>query len=329
MVRMTERISEQAFLIGKQKSLVGIVTRIPLNDPTERPAVVILNTGIIHRVGHNRMYVDLSRILARAGHTVLRFDFSGIGDSESRADALPPWESVFSDIAEVLDWMESTHGIRRVILMGLCSGADHALYYGSSDDRVVGLVLMNPTIPPTPKHYLHYFGRRMFRVRSWLNAAMGRARAWTMLGNAIWNFLPKPASVKSETSVDPQSPAFLSPAFFEDLYQRSVARDIHFLVILTAGQDTRYTYREQLLDAFPNVSFRHLLRLKFLDDCDHTFLFESNRAQLTDLVLGWVRETPFSKPRKVLPWHSATMSWFVWPGLCVRLSVWGLFSNIA
>jgi hypothetical protein len=51
------------------------------------------------------------------------------------------------------------------------------------------------------------------------------------------------------------------------------------------------------LEAFPNVSFGDLLRLEFLKDCDHTFSFESNRTQLTDIILGWVR-SPFPRAER-------------------------------
>jgi pimeloyl-ACP methyl ester carboxylesterase len=323
MARVIDRISEQAVLIGKQKSLVGIITRVvPPVDGPERPAVVILNTGIIHRVGHHRMYVDLSRTLARVGHTVLRFDLSGIGDSESRAEALPPWRSVFADIAEVLDWLEARHGIRQVVLVGLCSGADHALYYGSSDHRVVGMVLMDPTIPPTRRYYLQYFGRRLFRLRSWLNAALGRSRIWASLPKLGEIQFRKERDLAADIPVDPES-----RVFFERLYLRAVAMRMHFLIILAAGQDTRHSYPEQLLEAFPNVSFGDLLRLEFLKDCDHTFSFESNRTQLTDIILGWVRAAPFAERKEIRRGHLVAAFWLVCSPLLVRLSAHGLLAT--
>jgi pimeloyl-ACP methyl ester carboxylesterase len=320
MVHVMERISEQVVSVGKRKSLVGIITRtVGSSCQIHRPAVVILNTGIIHRVGHHRMYVDLSRVLAKAGHTVLRFDLSGIGDSDSRAEALPPWESVFADIQEVLDWMESAQGIRRIVLVGLCSGADHAVYYGSSDPRVVGLVLMDPTIPPTPR-----YGRRSFRLRSWLNAAIGRLGIGTRLANLGAQLFGRASSARSVTAADPEMRTFL-----ESLYQRSARMGKQFLTILTAGQDTRHSYPEQLIDAFPNVRFEGLLKLEFLDDCDHTFSFESDRVRLARLVLDWLRETQFAEPIQASREHSTALLWLFCPTLLLRLSTYCLFPLMA
>jgi len=81
---------EEAVLFGKTRSLVGIIT-----DPHtvvnahNHPAIVLLNAGVLHRVGPNRLYVKIARKLASAGFVVLRFDLSGIGDSKARRDNLP------------------------------------------------------------------------------------------------------------------------------------------------------------------------------------------------------------------------------------------------
>src|SRR5208337_1020254 len=80
--------------------LVGIVTQPVDYEPEDRPVFVILNTGIIHRVGHHRMYVSLARALARLGYQVLRFDLSGIGDSESREDGLSLLDGALADVRE-------------------------------------------------------------------------------------------------------------------------------------------------------------------------------------------------------------------------------------
>src|SRR6201991_2252505 len=106
---------EQAVLLGSH-SLVGIVTRPPPAQQRDEPAIVVLNTGIVHRVGHHRMYVSLSRELAKSGRTVVRFDFAGIGDSKPRNDNTSPIMASMTDIREVLDSMETSHGVRRFIL---------------------------------------------------------------------------------------------------------------------------------------------------------------------------------------------------------------------
>jgi len=282
------KISEQAVLLGAHKSLVGILTQaIGSAESCDGLAVVILNTGIIHRVGHHRMYVTFSRALAEAGCTVLRFDLSGIGDSDNRADGLSPLESSLADIREVLDWLETTKQVKRIVLVGLCSGADHAVIYGSSDPRVVGLVLMDPSLPPTMRYFRDHIGRRFLRLSSW--ASIARTGS-SHLGKMIVE------GIVGQLGWDSRNPTLSHPKLrsqLELVYKRAVEQGIQFLGILTG--DGRQSYREQLLDAFPNVSFSGQLRLEFFDNCDHVFTLEADRRRLLKIILEWLRETAFHK----------------------------------
>jgi pimeloyl-ACP methyl ester carboxylesterase len=279
---MTHKISEQALRLGKHNSLVGIMTRAVIAAPIRDSTVVILNTGIVHRVGHHRMFVTLSRALAGQGFNVLRFDFSGIGDSENRTDSLSPLDSSLADLDEVLNWLATERGISRVVLVGLCSGADHAILQARSDPRVAALVLMNPSIPTTARFYAHYILRHLTRLRSYVSVALGRSyllRLWTR--ELFYGF---------------RSSANMRPASLEDLrfdnylkesYRNAIDNGVHILAVFT-GDLTRQTYREQMLDAFPDIEFGNQLKLQFFPSADHVFSSEDDRAQLLEIVLNWI-----------------------------------------
>ena len=284
---MTRRVSEQAVLLGKRQSLVGILTRGVAPAAGDGPAIVILNTGIIHRVGHHRMFVTMSRALAQAGHTVLRFDFSGIGDSDPRDDGLSLLDASMDDIRDALDWLEQDGRASRFILVGLCSGADHALLYGHADDRVVALVLMDPSIPVTFRHYVHFVADRLTRFRSWMRVLTGRSLTLRTWLEQIALSL-RPAREPPQATLE----NLLSRKSLEAHYQKLVDKGIFILAAFTE-ESTRQTYREQILDALPNVSFGDKLNLEFFRGSDHTFALESDRARLVRLVLDWVGSTRF------------------------------------
>ena len=273
---MSQRISEQAVLFGSLTSLVGIVTKAVSPASANRPAIVILNTGIIHRVGHHRMFVTMSRALGAVGYTVLRFDFSGIGDSSPRYDGLSLVDACMAEIREALDWLERDGAASRMILIGLCSGADHAVLYGHTDPRIVGLVLMDPSIPPTLRYYVHYIGRRLRRLRSWFNVLSGRSHTLRML---MRHMLPIAQRYPLQNRVPRQT--------VERHYRNSVDSGIEILAIFTE-ETTRQTYREQMIEALPNVSFGDRLTLEFFPGSDHTFALESDRSRLIQLILQWV-----------------------------------------
>jgi pimeloyl-ACP methyl ester carboxylesterase len=281
LVDISQKITEQAVLFGGRSSLVGILTRAVSAASADCPAIVILNTGIVHRVGEHRMFVTMSRALAAVGCTVLRFDFSGIGDSAHRDDGLSMAEASMSEIKEALDWLERDGKASRMILVGLCSGADHALLYGHTDPRIVGLVLMDPLIPPTLRYYLQYIAQRLWKLRSWFNVLSGRSRALRML---MRHMLPivKPRKARlypAQNGVTRQT--------IERHYQNSVDRGIEILAIFSEDT-TRQTYREQMIEALPNVSFADRLKLEFFPGSDHTFTLESDRSRLIQLIVQWV-----------------------------------------
>jgi len=251
--------------------------------------VVILNTGIAHRTGHHRMYVKMARELAASGHLAFRFDFSGIGDSAGRGDGLSPVEAHQADVSEALDWLTASCDVKEAVLIGLCAGADIALSYGHSDERVVGLVLLDPTIPPTARFYAHYIGRRLTQLRSWWSFVSGRGRIWQELsGQARSAFGAAPAQPASAADHRIRSE-------LEQLYLKSFDRNLKVLIVLTGDPwQGRQSYREQLFEALPNVPFQGRVSLEHFSDADHTFTSRSARGRLQELVLGWITAFPIS-----------------------------------
>lgn len=286
------RIVEQTLLMGPKQSLVGVIT--PAQQPASpgAPFVVILNAGIIHRVGPNRMHVQLARSLAEAGFGVLRVDLSGLGDSELRDDGLPPLDATLADIRDILDALQAKHQVNRVVLVGLCSGADHSVIYGGSDERVVGMALMDPSIPRTVGYYLHHYGLRAVGVRAWLNLALGRHPIWRSLKRR----LGKQAAVATELFEEARGPSLDDPAvkaFLQNAYGRVLANGVQLLAVMTSDRPRQHNHRRQFLDAFPQLNFGNQLRLEYFKKCDHTFSSQANRARLIGLVGEWMRAARF------------------------------------
>nr|WP_294524341.1 alpha/beta fold hydrolase [uncultured Rhodopila sp.] len=285
---MSAKIVNQAVTIGRRQSLVGIVTQPAGYVPSGRPVCVILNSGIIHRVGHHRMYVALARMLAAAGSQVLRFDLSGIGDSENRLDGLSPLDAAIADIREAVDWLATSKSAQRIILIGLCSGADHALIYGSSDPRVAGLVLLDPSIPPTLQYYCRYFARHLRQPKSWGDMLIGRGR--------VWNWIRKFLGDRSEEVLESHRIKLGDPAvraYLESAYRRTMNLGTQCQAVFTSGFPHQHNYRRQILDAFPSVPFEGQLRLDYFDGCDHVFTSEADRKRLFGVIMKWIQQPGF------------------------------------
>jgi pimeloyl-ACP methyl ester carboxylesterase len=287
---MNNGIHDQAVMIGARKTLVGIVTQRGDCAPEDRPVFVILNTGIIHRVGHHRMYVTLARALAEAGYQVLRFDLSGIGDSESREDGLSLLDGVLADVGEVIDWLATARQARRIILVGLCAGADHALVYGLSDPRVCGVVLLDPSIPPTRSYYLRYFVRQLLRSRSWINFLTASGPFWVTIRKFFGSADDEAWERRRLNLSDPTIRSFLQNA-----YQRLMDLRIPCLAVFTSGLPHQHNYRRQILDAFPAVPFGDRLQLEYFAGSDHLFTSEADRKRLFGTVMAWAQTAQFTR----------------------------------
>jgi pimeloyl-ACP methyl ester carboxylesterase len=282
MAALEVRFKETAVLLGARRSLMAIVARPIAHKQTEEPAIVILNTGIVHRVGHQRMYVTLSRILANAGRTVVRFDLSGIGDSAPRGDSLTPLIAALTDIKEVLDSLERLYKTSRFILIGLCSGADHAVLYGHTDPRVAGLVLMDPTLPPTPRYYFYYIVQRLGNLRNWISLLTGRSGLLRLAAAQLGNRLRPQSDLEGLTLANLQFSRYLTHC-----YRETAARRIRILSVLTSIS-TRHTYAQQWQDAFPEVATSGAMRLELFGDSDHLFSADKDRARLFQVIADWL-----------------------------------------
>lgn len=103
----------------------------------------MLNAGALHRIGPNRLHVELARQLACAGFLCCRFDLSGIGDSRATGSEEHFWERWKGEVRAVMDRLQESHGARRFALFGLCSGTELALECALCDPRVYACVLVN------------------------------------------------------------------------------------------------------------------------------------------------------------------------------------------
>jgi predicted alpha/beta-hydrolase family hydrolase len=161
---------ERAITFGPA-NLVGILTE-PSEERALRdaPAVIILNSGILHRAGASRLYVQIARALAEDGLTCLRFDFSGIGDSEVRRDSIPIEERFTLEAREAMDYVETVAGIGTFIVGGLCSGADGAFWTGLADERVVGVWQIDAFCYRTLGYRVRRYAPKLLSPKAWLNS---------------------------------------------------------------------------------------------------------------------------------------------------------------
>jgi pimeloyl-ACP methyl ester carboxylesterase len=159
---------EQAVLFGRQTSLVGVVTAAERRgERASGTAAILLNAGLLHHVGPNRLYVRIARALAAEGIAALRFDFSNIGDSPPRRDGMPFVRSAIDEAREAMDFLRTSTGCDRFLVIGSCAGADHALRVADEDPRVVGAGLLELQSRGSLAYELWLYAALMRRPGHW------------------------------------------------------------------------------------------------------------------------------------------------------------------
>jgi len=253
---------------GPGESLVGMLT-VPADRQPLPVACLMLNMGANHRVGPRRISVKLAHALARRGMGSLRLDLGGIGDSETPADAVatPLAARAVQDLQAGMDLVEARLGIRQFVIVGMCSGAEHAMTTGSIDARVVGLSLFDGFAFPQWRSRWERTLRRALAAPAH-PAFPGKVRRWLKRGLAHWLSRGRSAQPLPGFFSDEVAPA-LTAAWFGATMQRLAERKVALQFLYSGSLHVRDRGRD-LLGAFRHEPFAQAAQYDFVRDIDHT-----------------------------------------------------------
>ncbi len=269
-------MNERPLYFGPDNGLLGIAT-MPSHPTVGAPTVILLNAGLLHRVGPNRLNVDLARSLADVGVMSLRFDMTGVGDSELQAGGLLDIERSRQDVIEGMNGLAETYGASQFVLMGLCTGAYNAFRAALVDDRVVGCVLLDGYSYPTLRSHIRHYRTRVFQAKRWIG------------------FLRR--KISAETSGDARGDdlvifenEYVSKERFGGELGSLIARDTRLLMLYTEMGPLAFNYPEQLRDAFPNLELDRCVDVRYYRGADHTFTLPgTNRRRVIRDIIEWMK----------------------------------------
>ena len=311
-------IRETTFAMEVEPELFGVISAPTEPVSPDAPIIVLLNAGSTYRVGPNRLNVQLARRLASEGFRCLRIDLSGLGDSlassEDRENDPYP-ATAFRDIDRIIGELQQQHGVRRVVLAGLCSGAYAAFQAAAQihNPALVESVLMNPltffwkegmTLNDSPTKELrsfHYYQSVAIDPKKWLKLLSGRSKIGVR--GAISMVFQRYRRRKSTAANSPSSdcsPLFaLSHPQKEDL-RGDLDRIEHagrHLAMFFSESDPGYdilTYHAKL--KAHDLQKRGHLTIEFIEEADHTFTVAAARGDLIDRLVRHLHQRYPSQP---------------------------------
>lgn len=274
-------MNEIALTLGSERHLAATLT-LPHGSTPPEVAVILMNAGVIHRMGPHRLNVKIARALAQANIPSLRLDLSGQGDSRSPLKAIERPQQVILDLKAAMDHVQRICSIQRFVIVGVCSGAFNGLALAQEDPRVAGLWLLDGPVFSTRKtnwvRYAHQLKARPVQAL-W---------TWGMraLRTPLW--LLKAASTAS--TAPPVAGQQLSQSAFAATLQQLVDRGTAIRLVYSGSMYWSYNHATQFADAFAGHPFVAQVRCDLLADVDHTGSTRAGQLKLIHNVLDWMRE---------------------------------------
>lgn len=277
---------EEILFLGPHGSIVGVHTPAQSGVCPAQPGlvVVMLNSGLIHHVGPHRLYVKLARALAVQGVGAVRVDLSGIGDSPARPDHLPAAEQGFREPREIVDSLQAL-GYRQFVLLGICSGAKHALQAVSCDDRIRALVLVNqesrhdraPDSSSGRASAQYYLRRSLRNPQAWLNLLTGRVKYRALFASLV-------GEIRRRVHPGRQSQATPGELFRKEL-EPALEKHCDVLLLLS---DRHAKYVGLFADGVQQVEGLGCVRVALRTDADHLFTARAHREFFVHQVCSWI-----------------------------------------
>jgi pimeloyl-ACP methyl ester carboxylesterase len=274
----TTTYNEQPCLIGPEQSLIGVLT---MPETVNKPAVILLNAGMLHRVGPNRCYVKWARWLAELGYPVLRFDSSGLGDSSISQSTADYDERIHEETAWAMAAVTKACGSDRFILGGLCLGAVNALLAASHEPQVCGVVMQNPQFLDEDEltSYVEarnwrYWRRVLFTPERWKQFFFGQADYKMILSRLRGFFIRKDAVNDIADDI---------VARFSVLIERGTS-----ILLVNSALDVSRDYLDVMMrDRAAEFQATGRMTIEEITDCDHLFTTSDSQKLFLDMFIRW------------------------------------------
>jgi len=278
-----------SFKCGNE-NLIGILHQ-PGSDVTT--GVLIIVGGPQYRVGSHRQFVLLARDLAALNFPVFRFDYRGMGDSEGD---LRDFEKIELDIKAAIDaFIETCPKLTNIIIWGLCDAASAALFYAYTDERVKGLVLLNPwvrTETGEAKAYMkHYYLSRLTNPDLWRKIISGKFSLTASLVSflsifkkVIFGSSKTGGSAKAQSLFDQNSP-------LPDRLLIGLTRFQGNVLFILSGDDlTAAEFKDATKESedWKKILSEDRISTYELDEANHTFSQKSWRDQVSNWTGQWM-----------------------------------------
>jgi hypothetical protein len=302
------QIRETAGFLDQSRTLFGIITE-PARRPAEAaPLILLLNSGAVHHIGPNRLYVAIARQWAAKGAIVVRMDISGLGDSMARAGA--PENEVYTphasrDLATAIESIRARYAVSGCHAIGLCSGAYHGFKSAVSGIPLDSVIAINPlTFDWRPGMSVAYpehriaadalrYRRTALQLSAWKKLLTGKVDLGELSQVVMRRFISVARNQLRDFARRLRIP--LANDLGTELRQlRRQQTDLIF--VFAVGDPGLELLRGGGGSVVTRLQRRGALRIETVEGADHTFTPYWSRQRLIDLLSTHMRVAGHGRP---------------------------------
>ncbi len=294
---------ERIINFGKSSSLSGILSYSETSKP--KFCIVYLNAGIVHKVGPNCIYVNLSRNLCMEGIWGFRFDYSGLGDNINEGDDTSSEDKKLSEIEQSIDTINKETGISKFIIIALCSSSSVALDAFKLIKAVKGAVIIDGLflgnsggkeliMEAIKRCRIRYYKKSLKSVIRWKKLITGKSKVLNKKSiHVIINLFYEKLSHRFRTTTKTKDVDAINQSARPILKWGEIVTDKKVYLIFTEGGYMYDLYNLSLKKGLIAKSSNNNYKMEFIKNIDHTFTPKWSQEELISKIKFWLKNEIF------------------------------------
>jgi hypothetical protein len=279
-------VRERAVEFGPAR-LFGMLSEPEDDSGPPAPTVIFLNVGLLSHHGPDRLWVDLARACASGGRMrCVRVDLNGLGDSPTR----PGRDEMLNFPVDALEDMSDIRravtddGGQGVVLVGVCSGADHAVASALSQ-RAASVCMVNPAMSPT------WWGGATALAPESQEAESGDPQSQGVSAPWYWRLLARFKQLRGVTRWIPNWGWWMAKRWFMKgspvrTLEQLAQSDVDVLLVTGRNEAGRVAKGEhRRLRSLVSAGGVHR---KIVPHLEHSLLDRASRDQAAEILTGYV-----------------------------------------
>jgi pimeloyl-ACP methyl ester carboxylesterase len=294
--------------LQQDSNLMGILSSpdIEQHHKLNKPLIILANSGSVHRVGPNRVYVKLARAAAAAGFSVLRFDLSNLGDSvvgnPSNENHPYPVHST-QDIATTITYMKKHFGYQNFVIAGLCSGAYSVFHAGLRlplSNNIKEVIMINlltiyrpldtagiPTLSYQVEKDTQHYQQSVFSAKKWKKLFSGKVDLLNLTSFAVQKLFK---TVSLQLGLIGEVMGLQGSSRLAQDLKNYTERGIKINFFISSKDPGKRILMSHAKSFFNKQSNPDTLNITDIPDSDHTFSEHSCRQLFVELFVAHIHK---------------------------------------